>query len=633
MRRLFLKIPLESIRFFLFFSVFFLYTALRIDPRLIYHGYGIHGQGLMSFPVFLRSAEFFREHLAYPGGLLDYFSGLLTQYYYYRFFGSFVIVGSVMILCIGGGMVFSTFKKPVNHLFLYIPVLLALVSLHQYANFITIIIGLSIPLFLYRAYAATTGMNSIYRSVVIILFSSAIYYTVGIFFLVFAVLCSIDEFAGKRNVYRGIISILSVILIPYIFNIHFFDYPIGQTVGTLFPFKYFSTFYTNSVYALWGLCLFYPFMALLHHFRLKPAGEKSGRKTRKHRSKFAGAFFSTFKKIHRSILVGNRRILFDSLVLLLIAAVVVIVTYDGKRRSLYRINYLSRTRQWETLLVDAMRIPVGHFSIIINHEVNKALYHTGRLLSDMFSYPQTPNGFLSAEYDYLDLIPRCDTYYYLGFINHAERQAHEALEMIGEYPAILQRLFTINMAKGNTDAAIKYLHVLQQDVIYGRWASDTLELTRGNQLESQNTDISIVKSVITTTDHNRFFYPLEERLPVLIEENKENRMAFEYLMAFCLLTGQVERIAQNIPLMRGFNYTAVPRHFEEALFIYKLQHREIADKEDIPMSNATILRGRKFFSIVQTYGRNINMVKKQINAEFGDSYFFYYIFNYSGVKR
>jgi hypothetical protein len=54
----------------------------------------------------------------------------------------------------------------------------------------------------------------------------------------------------------------------------------------------------------------------------------------------------------------------------------------------------------------------------------------------------------------------------------------------------------------------------------------------------------------------------------LINNKKQNHMAFEYLMAGYLLEGDLDSFMNHIKRINDFNYPAIPRHFEEAIITY-----------------------------------------------------------------
>ena len=88
-----------------FFMFFYLYFALEIDVRLLYHCGGV----IDNFPAFYRGWDFFRGFLTYPGGIVEYFSDLLVQSFYYSWLGAAVVTGQAWVICLCSDYVVRSF--------------------------------------------------------------------------------------------------------------------------------------------------------------------------------------------------------------------------------------------------------------------------------------------------------------------------------------------------------------------------------------------------------------------------------------------------------------------------------------------------------------------------------------------
>ncbi|MFM1941737.1 MAG: hypothetical protein RI897_719 [Verrucomicrobiota bacterium] len=86
----------------------------------------------------------------------------------------------------------------------------------------------------------------------------------------------------------------------------------------------------------------------------------------------------------------------------------------------------------------------------------RALYHRGVLLRDLFRHPLgAGEGLLpSLNSDGASVcLPLSDILMELGHHNLSLRYAHEALEVQGEQPVILERIAGINLLQGRSRAA------------------------------------------------------------------------------------------------------------------------------------------------------------------------------------
>ena len=110
-------------------------------------------------------------------------------------------------------------------------------------------------------------------------------------------------------------------------------------------------------------------------------------------------------------------------------------------------------------------------------------------------------------------------------------------------------------------------------------------------------------------------------------------MAFEYLMATCLVRGDIQKAVESLSFLDNFSYPVVPPHYEEAALIYATKH-----PEDVKVTNSGIIfRGRKiseqttnkfrrFQAIVIPCGGSNEKAKSAVARELGDSYFYYFFY-------
>jgi len=109
-------------------------------------------------------------------------------------------------------------------------------------------------------------------------------------------------------------------------------------------------------------------------------------------------------------------------------------------------------------------------------------------------------------------------------------------------------------------------------------------------------------------------------------------MAFEYLMACYLLTGQVDRIAAKIEQLEEFDYEGIPTLYEEAMLIYFGSQGRKIDLNKSNIRRETFDRYVKFVQLRNSMRPdNRQIVLKRLISEFGSSYFFYLTFGRVGI--
>ncbi len=125
---------------------------------------------------------------------------------------------------------------------------------------------------------------------------------------------------------------------------------------------------------------------------------------------------------------------------------------------------------------------------------------------------------------------------------------------------------------------------------------------------------------------------MDQTLAALVEHNPRNKMAFEYLMACYLLTGQVDKIVENMERLRDLGYPRIPTLYEEAILIYYGSKGRQVDLAKFNISPETL---RRYEAFVQTANamqpQNKEAVLNRLVRDFGTSYFFFYTFGKVGL--
>jgi len=144
---------------------------------------------------------------------------------------------------------------------------------------------------------------------------------------------------------------------------------------------------------------------------------------------------------------------------------------------------------------------------------------------------------------------------------------------------------------------------------------------------SGNERVQHLRSIMRKEDVPTFItLNVEQLLLKLLGRNKHNKMAFEYLMAHYMLTGKLEKVAANIHRLNDFDYKGIPRHYEEAILLYTNITGKEVNLHGRRISRETLERFDKFRRIFGRLKHDVRAVGNALRAEFGDSYFFCYVF-------
>jgi hypothetical protein len=468
-----------------------------------------------------------------------------------------------------------------------------------------------------------------------------LYYIAGGAYPLFAGLCAVRELLAGRRRLAGL-YLLSAGAIPYIEGVLIFGVSINRAFTESLPsswkmdlFKARTTPVTTT-YALYVIvCVGVFAMGLWRLFtgRARPAekaakpkpGKKPKVKTnRKSFNPFAGV-------LSRQGRGGAFKWFVESLIMFGIAGAAAFFSNNSERRTMLDIHYYTCRRMWPQVLQAAGHRSTSYFAI---NAVNRALYHTGRLGSEMFAYPQHPDALLlTGEDRVLVYWHKFDTQLDLGLVNMAQKNFTECMEVYGEHPLILKRLALINMVKGNIGAAKIYLGALGKTLFDADWARDYLTRLQSDPNLSTDENIQQLRCVRLKKDHPTVVFANEKMFLTLLSENSKNRMAFEYLMSWYLLTKQLDKLVGNIGRLKELGYSQIPRHYEEGLLIYAYSRSEPVFLHGYEVGPEARRQIESFSKIFNSYGKNKQAAIHELVEDYGGSYFFYHLYGFSGVKK
>jgi hypothetical protein len=245
----------------------------------------------------------------------------------------------------------------------------------------------------------------------------------------------------------------------------------------------------------------------------------------------------------------------------------------------------------------------------------------------MFTWPQHPDYLFLSDKKYKWLYWQIfDVFLDIGVINMAENALTECLEGLGSRPMVLQRLALINMVKGNLGSAKIYLGALSKTLFHADWAKYYLDCLRTDPNLSGDRYIQHLRSLCLDKDCLTYSLLKERTLSWLLERNSQNRMAFEYLMAYYMLNKQLGKLVQNLERLHDFDYRELPTHYEEAALIYAYATKKplyLGGYLSSPQKRQQI---EDFSRILSSYGGDKQAASKELSEKFRDTYFFYYMY-------
>ena len=249
-----------------------------------------------------------------------------------------------------------------------------------------------------------------------------------------------------------------------------------------------------------------------------------------------------------------------------IGGVLVWQNSNFKAERVMHYDFMARHQQWNRILESISREkPNNQVGVTVQ---NLALAMHGMLVYHLFDYNQNGTAGLlpDVERDATSPLPTAEAFYQLGMVYVAQRTVFEAQEAILDFQKsarCYKRLAQTNLITGSYEVARKYLLALRKTLFYRDWADETLPLLYDEKAIARHPEYGRLRQALS---HDNFFFSDHttlEMLQSLFHSNTGNRLAYEYLMAYCLLTRDVENCAKYAQEGERLGYPAIPRHLQK----------------------------------------------------------------------
>ena len=498
---------------------------------------------------FLPGWAFYRRFSGYVGGPVEYAASLLSQTYGQPWLGALMFTLLLLAFFFITRGVLRRFNLGACNRPACVFALLMLVVVKRYvplASVLPMVAGLAAA-WLYMALrgarrcqsralqGAVTGLG--------IAASVPVYYVLGGCLLYFAGMCALLELRVFRRVLIGLAWLAACAAVPF------------ATSFVLYEPDWLSRYghgiqghsYILGVAGL--LIAFYAFV---------PAGALAGPLVdRLHRAPRVGPAAA---RVTRALGIAAAALLAAGLLVLRLA-----------RADWMYADFLVANDRWDDALACLRRRPDDND--LARFLTMRALAHTGRLPWEMFQYPQRRSSDALLLRDRVwDLFPRVtdrrsDIYLDLGRVNEAERWAHEGLSVQGEVPGVLERLALVNVLNGRPVAAAVFFRALERVPFQARRAREYLARLERDPSFGNDPLVRRIRPLMLQKDYVGY-WTTDQMLRQCLDANPNNRLAFEYLLAHCLLTSDMDGFGELASRFHEF-YPILPTHVEEGLVVYR----------------------------------------------------------------
>jgi len=604
------------------------YVWAGIDPRLIYH---------CQRPIFYTYPGFLNDFLRYPGGPADYLYALVAQAYAYTAWGAIVLTAQIAAVVALTEVYFTTLAGRGLPLVRYVPALLLLFEANLYYDRTPMVLALSLGLALAILFVRLSGRWSNWMALLAAFAAMllAAYYLAGVAVVFFAPAAAMVLIARRPTRLPGIACLLLAAAL--------------LAAAPASARGWFTDADARRVVVWWGLYGFYALgtamvLRVAHALlRAVPALVPALRAAAKRRHTLTSP-----RRAQASPAPRKRRLaagLAAALPLLGLGFVAAVSYHlNGHDRSLATLDYHCSHEDWPAVIDASRRLEAGDFNSLTRYQVNLALYEMNRLGDDMFRFPQS--GSLLPELRTDRVLPHMlritDLCLRLGRVDDAERFGSEAMILGQSDPRTCRLLAGINLVKGQTGVARKFLTALSYEVGSGAWARQRLrDLERDPQLNGDAAVQLFRRRMLRQDDvlpvWQRAGKPagdMERLLLDQLEQDPSNRMAFEFLMGSYLVARDMAAAVAAMPRIKDISGPAyigpdgrrrTPRHYQEAMAMYAASTGQPVNINGLEIQPETMAR-LAVFKRIMDQSPTREAARDAAWSSFRDSYFFYFVF-------
>ncbi len=640
--------------YILFFILFYLYVFLRVDPRLLYY---------RAPELFVLDAGFFKNFLLYPGGISDYLSKFFLEFYYFPWAGALVITLFTVFVCFAYNWFLRGLSDKYFGILFFIPAAAILFTYNRYSP--VSVTGLSLALIcavIYIRLSRKSGLASLFLYLALSAFA---YYSAVNFYWLFASLCGVWEIIkNKRHalgwLYLGVEVLIYYTNAKYVLYIKsaglaYYLFPLFGSVNLpvgllLLLFLSLSIIFLVRVKSKEGVSAFLLAALVFCQFW----AEQFFSKALYIFFLFTPVILLYFDRASgltaRFSAVKRHKVFYPGLVFLL--ALALLMNFNKDENTFLKINYFSQKKMWGRVLRESRGISYRIYqkNKALYEIAFKALYYTGRLPYEEFSYPShllfnMPYPFADSRLtNQLEPMEIADTCFSLGLINHSELMSFWALERANEPVRAMQQLVYIYILRGNDQAAEVLLNRFKKSLLYRGWARRYERILEDRALLKKNRYLADAKSRMIKKDARQdddtliriaYKYDYEAVFKKLLAQNPDNRMAFEYLMSYYMLMGQTEKVIENIGRLDNFGYIGMPYTYQEAVLINIFKTTDTNPNLQGRALDPFVAQKYYYFNdMYRKYGHDkVATYDALRKAGYSRNYFLYYIMLTSGKKK
>nr|WP_246222851.1 DUF6057 family protein [Maribellus comscasis] len=570
--------------FVLFFVLCFCYIFWFARSTLFFQ----EKQGL-----FIYSVEYLKDYLTKPGGLLKYAGNFFTQFYYTPLLGSIVLSATISLTTVLCSKISKRITTKVFIAIITIPAALLLLMQSHYYHFIEYNLGFLLVLFFFDW--VILPKREVLKYVTLLLIP-VFYYLAGSYLFYFLGMYIIHNLVFESKKFKFTLSFFAI-LISFFAVIFFYKIIFLQPLQQFFLYPLPLINVKNHKILLLVLTIYLVFFPVI--FKLN----------------------SWVKPQKSSALLS-----FLSVTGVFVVTILMLIHLHNSQTSrILNLEHLVSEKKYDEAIRFHEMYPSKN--LIGQYLHNISLSETDQLCERLFYAEQDFNvNSLILPWSNEHLAWGAHFFYSVGLINEAHRWAYEEMIVYGIRPQNIELLLKTNIIRGNYERAKKYNQILYATLNYRNLAEeykpvleDSLQIIKYPELISKR----------RMAPQNNFFIQINDpqnNIPLLLQSNSKNKKAFEYEMAWLLLSKDVETLVNNLKQMKELEYLTIPRHLEEAVLIYYNGTRKMPDLGGLSIRTETINNFDRYVTAFKNARNGSVRTKQNLEKDFGNTFMYYFHF-------
>lgn len=481
--------------------------------------------------LFLTTGEYIMERMAVPGGLADYFSEFLVQFYYVPWLGALLI-----------GMLYAAMQwlmwmniKSLDKTLFQLTFLLPIMILWHQGDIDAL---LSLPVAILLSISATVVMSRAgkYSHITDIVTIPVIYWTAGPAAIIYVAIRGIQ--CGWRLLIEDVV-LLSISILAAYWAVDY-QYPLSMMITGINYYR---------------IPLITP--AMQHVVVLTPIAIAMVARINLWKNE------NTFK--------GKRRYFYLASQVSAVVITGICAINKGFDPFIYEILWqdsMVRQERWHDIIHRAEKHQYDN-DMSCNC-VNLALGMTGQLADRMFTFKQSGEGALLLHMirDNMSDLPTAEAFWRLGMVNSAKRYMMDIQQSIlnaRQSGRCTKRIAECHIVNGDYKAAEKRLNILKNTIFYKAWAEEA-ETYLYNDAKVNNHETWGKLRSYRFKDSFLYNYPEKfKMLGLLFQQNIDNKLALSYFMGQLLLDGNINGFMGYMQWVQQYGgYSQMPSGYADA---------------------------------------------------------------------